>query len=177
VERPPELEELLARLKAARIRFSSDERKGACAALEAVCEYLRVVDGDIGTRAPIIAVMAALGDLDRGVRPEIVSPARFEGGSQKPSYGALDWGVTTAALTLAREAREPGALKLVAGAAGVDKKALGEMLRNVNRGKAPANTMESYAWFLAKARSYKDMTPKDRAANAIQVVRKMTNIR
>lgn len=177
MEQPPELAQLLASLKAARRKFSEDERQGASAAMEALCKYLRVVSDDIGLRAPLIALMAALGDLDRGIVPTIVKPLEYQGGPQKPTYGAMDWGAVAAALTLAEEAREPNALELVAKAAGVDKKALGEMRRNINRGKAPANTIEHYEFFLDKARSYRALTAKDRAAAAIAHVRDTTNIR
>jgi hypothetical protein len=178
MQRPPELDQLLARLKAARRKFSDDQRQGASAALDALCDYVRVVSDDIGIEAPLIALMAALGDLDRGITAEIVRREPYKDGPQKPTYAALDWASVVAALTLANEARMPKALEVVARAAGVGKKVLGEMQRNItNRGTAPANTILNYEYFLAKARSFKDMTPKDRAARALQHVRDMTNIR
>jgi hypothetical protein len=174
-----DLDHLLVRLEAARLEFSNDERKGASTALDALCDYLRVVSDDIGLRAPLIALMAALGDLDRGITPPIVKANVKENRheTQKPTFAAMDWAAAAVALTLAREARIPDALGQVARAAGVEKEALGEMLRNINRRTAPANTRQHYADFLAIGRSYKDLTPKDRAARAISHLRDTTNIR
>jgi len=150
------------------------KQQGAIDALSAVMNFLRASGVDRKLYAPIAALQAGLFDASEGRSSEILERHYKEGVSKKPILRTLNMAAASAAVTILKDdAGVPldRALERIARETGIEKKQLAEYRKNLGKGRASAEGIENYEWFLNTARSYRHFTAEQQAQVAARLAR------
>jgi hypothetical protein len=140
------LQGLIKGLEKANNTFGRDKRHGCVESLQSLHQYLLDLGTEPGIRMPLLALIGALVDCEKGVANPITSAKRRPGAQQKREELAADQGFAAAVLELFQNAGEDELqyLSALSRSVDMDGASLKEFRKLIRKQLAPAASMAMY---------------------------------